>query len=170
MPVKTKGESIAAPCLALSLMPVIAFDPGETTGYCLFEEGRLVASAALCAEDMLMLACGGGRFFNKILQNRENGKPITCVVERFTLYPGMALKMINNSFVAAQTIGIIRTLAYRTGMSIVYQAASHAKGLVTDDVLKTYSWHTRLGSRHEKDAARHAVYYLNSQFRKDTKR
>lgn len=152
--------------LPLANERVLVFDPGAMTGIALFERGILTACQTASEEEMIR-ACGKGQ--SDYYQDRTPVFQATLlhaiVIERFTLYPGMALRMINSSFVSAQVIGMVRVLASYHLLEPVYQAASQAKNLVTDDLLKTYDPHRLLKTKHEKDAARHGVYYLNKLYR-----
>lgn len=152
--------------LPLANERILVFDPGMMTGIALFERGQLTACQTASEEEMIR-ACGKGQsdsfsdrtpVFKAVLLH-------AIVVERFTLYPGMALRMINSSFVSAQVIGMIRVLASYHLLNPVYQAASQAKNLVTDELLKTYDPHRLLKTKHERDAARHGVYFLNKLYR-----
>ncbi len=136
----------------LSDASVVAFDPGESTGMVAVVGGELIASVTVTMEQLLIFLNPGQMRFTR---------PRIYVVESFVLYPSSASSLTFDAMIPAQAIGVIRAIAYLNGAEVVFQAASEAKNFVDDDRLSHYGW--RLGDRHQRDAARHAVYYLAKQ-------
>lgn len=85
------------------------------------------------------------------------------IVEQFRLYPWKIGEMNFNTVIPARIIGALEAAAIRAKAKIVFQHASDAKNLVTDTMLKKYKVYDQLETRHERDAARHIIYYYLSK-------
>lgn len=131
-----------------SLPKVLAFDPGETTGWCVFEEGELKDFGQLTdtpvVEALIRLH-----------------KPDVIVCEDYRVY---AWRTNDHSWADLKTpklIGAIDYLASSLDIKIVYQMAGMAKGFCKDSKLKEWKfWEQTRQLKHSRDAIRHACYYL----------
>jgi len=131
-------------------MWVYSFDPGATTGFCLLatEPGlRVTESRELVSwKDWGVL-------------ERCWIKPCVIVAESFHLFPGAAQHLINNVFPAAQKIGVIEYLAWKTDIRVVFQAPSIKKMFPDKELRVHLPGYVLPSSDHIRDALRHAVYY-----------
>lgn len=140
---------------------VIAFDPGETTGFFTWfpNENTRPKHWTQTFDEMVGMAASPTNHFDYL-------KSDAWVIERFTLYKHKADSKINSTFPECEVIGMLRVAAKRLGIpQIVFQSASEAKGLVDDERLATYGWN--LPTPHERDAARHAVYFLSKRYQEE---
>lgn len=142
------------------MIRLAAFDPGETTGYCIIDiqdDGK----------DFVVHKCDEipweARFSNIDYLFVEDA-PQVIVVERFILYPHKAKAQIGNEFPSVRVIGIIETFCYAHGPNpdkIHFQGAGDiVKTLVLDRDVKRVA-----GSPHKIDAYRHArLHFLKHYF------
>ncbi len=139
---------------------VLALDPGETTGWALFVNGRLsrcrqIPPLASRKPDLQRAAS----LLQKLNQLYTGKLPITVVMERFSLYGHKAKQQIGSTFPTVEVIGIIRFTCQQLGLRVVEQSASQAKSFVSDDRLRAMQlW--QVNQRHSRDAIRHALYYI----------
>ncbi|MDP2364069.1 MAG: hypothetical protein Q8M94_09900, partial [Ignavibacteria bacterium] len=84
------------------------------------------------------------------------------VIESFSLYPWKARALSFNECLPAQIIGAIKFYTYKKDLDLIFQNAGLVKGAITDEFLKRVSmnWTEKLKNKHERDAAKHALYYL----------
>lgn len=71
--------------------------------------------------------------------------------------------MAFDDMIPPQVIGALRVGAARTGAVVELQTAQVAKQFVSDQLIAECGWMKDLRNPHEKDAARHALYYLIKQ-------
>jgi len=137
---------------------LVAFDPGEHTGVVVIKDGELVDHFTVGWEEMLREVA-----FKQpmITMWAEQG---TWVVESFILYPWRAAQMGFDTVMPVQVIGMLRVAMLQSPLQnqLVIQNAGTVKHFATDGKLKQIGWWNQLRSPHEKDAARHALYYLLS--------
>lgn len=125
---------------------VFGIDPGETIGYCLFEDGCFNFSDQTTDLD-------------KVLDLLISLKPDVVVYEDYKIYPN---KLQEHSFSEVPTIeiiGIIKHTCKEHQIKVVKQLASTAKGFVTDEKLKEWKFYQK-AKRHSNDSCMHAIYYL----------
>lgn len=127
---------------------LMAFDPGKATGMVRYDCGD-VETYTYTEDGFLEYLSHPTLLFADIY-----------VVEEFRLYPHMATTLSNHRMEVSELIGIIRANAHIRGIHVVFQGAGQAKQLCTDELLKQYGWYNVAKNRHERDALRHALYYL----------
>jgi hypothetical protein len=142
------------------MIRLAAFDPGETTGYCIIDiqdDGK----------DFVVHRCGeiewDVRFANLEYIFLEDN-PRIIVIEQFRLYPHKAKSQIGSIFPSVRVIGIIETICYLEKISeekIHFQGAGDiVKTMVLDRDVKLVA-----GSPHKIDAYRHArLHFLKHYF------
>jgi len=121
---------------------VAAFDPGETTGYC-------VVNALTGKIDV-----GAIRYWRGADRLIHSVRPDVVVIESFKLYPDRARGQAWSDFPPVQVIGVLRFICEDLAhIKYALQSASEIKGFVLRiPGLKM--------SAHEYDASRHAMLYL----------
>lgn len=133
---------------------LICLDPGKTTGWCLFENGRLTQTGQLpdCFDDKNIDTTGLFQLFKDINPDfilYEDYKVYGHKLERHTFNPVFTLRLI----------GAIESYAQINNIPTHKQMAVTAKNFVTDDKLKQWGfWQS--GMRHSRDAIRHGCYFL----------
>jgi len=126
-------------------MIVLAFDPGETTGYAVLSSDR---------ETFVMGSFEGWSLVRALMGSYL---PDVVVVEQYKLYPYAARSQVWSSFPTVEVIGVIKYLAERHSIPVVEQSAADAKFV---NVKRTKE---KKGDRHAYSALRHALLHLRRQ-------
>lgn len=143
---------------------ILAFDPGESTGWCsrtyyLGRYGSLeqVYQGGTLPKDHKQVA-------NMIKAIR----PHIVVIERFNLYPQMAKSLAWNSFYPCEVIGVIKYVCAELGIPIVEQAPSVKKyfGGFKDDWEQVKQTPGFKLTEHVKDAYQHLKYFERNGLKK----
>lgn len=129
---------------------LLAFDPGETTGWALFKD------------DGVFLGFGQVKYGEELYTSLDGFTDInTVVIEKFTLYKHKAKQQSGSEMKTSQVIGIIKTYARNWGAEVVEQPAS-----IKPIAEKFSGLQASKGSHknsHHKDAFNHAIYYFISK-------
>lgn len=142
--VKRRGPDFKAPKRLLVL------DPGETTGWAVFENGKLTAA-------------GQGRTiegWNVIGDLFEDIHPSMVLYENYRVYAHKLERHSNSEVYTLRLVGVIEYICERA-FNIPHhnQMAQQAKGFVSDEKLKAWGFWNK-GQRHARDAIRHGCYFL----------
>lgn len=124
---------------------IIAFDPGKTTGWCVFRDKVLIADGTLTMEQSPALIL-------------DDFPPDLVIYESFRLFPNKAKAMIGAQFEPVQVIGVIRFLCQERHIPMIEQAPVLKKFFMPVARLKYYGSVPQ--SEHARDAVRHVLYYL----------
>lgn len=119
-------------------MKILSFDPGETTGVCIFNNPKEYKTLSI------------GKDFQSIHNIILETKPDLVVIEKFVLYPSKAKKLVWNEFYPSQIIGVIKFTCEKHKIPFIEQAAA-------DKEYVNYLGHT-FSNDHEKDAFGHAWF------------
>lgn len=148
MPVDTKSQ------------PILALDPGETTGWAYFDGGITIEVGQQVTKEI------GPSFdwlHDRLVQMAFAQTPEQPRAHlRYEDYRVYEWKAKDHSWSPVHTlrwIGAIQVAAYLTGTPNSCTMASHAKAFWTDDKLKHFGLYPT-GLRHGKDALRHLLYYM----------
>jgi hypothetical protein len=165
---------------------LLCLDPGETTGYALFEKGCLKAYGQI--ETVVLNGTKDAKQGEKVIDWYVleelfcNYEPTYVVCENYRIY---AHKLERHSFSQVETLRLIggidmlchngwigrkicnkeceevsyEFVKYYQPIPIAYQMAVQAKGFVTDERLKEWDF-WKPGMRHSRDAIRHGLYFL----------
>lgn len=143
---KVRGKDWQAP------PEVLALDPGETTGWALFEYGLLVDAGQTNKHKEVVTAVTELQMLFRMTN------PSFVVIEDYRVY---AHKAKSHSWEALHTpklIGAIQALCAVRGTADILQMAS-SKQFVTNDKLRMWKMYYK-GKPHANDAIRHGCYYL----------
>lgn len=167
---------------------LLCLDPGETTGWALFEKGYLknYGQEETVTLDPSSTAKKGDKIIDWIALEDlfVRTRPTHVICENYRIY---AHKLERHSFSDVQTLRLIggidqlchtgwfnkeypdsshdceidkvRVNEYYPPISINYQMAVQAKGFATDERLKEWDF-WKEGMRHSRDAIRHGLYFL----------
>ncbi len=133
---------------------LLCLDPGKTTGWCLFKNGKLALAGHVenCFDDNNIDTAGLYKLFDEL-------DPDFILYEDYKVY---SYKLDRHSFSSVFTlrlIGAIESYAQIKNIPTHKQMATTAKNFVTDEKLKKWGfWQT--GLRHARDAIRHGCYFL----------
>jgi hypothetical protein len=135
-----------------SISPILAIDPGGTSGIALFDKTHLSHTEQLNTSH---IAWGIQRFHALI----HEVHPRTIVIEDYRIYSWRTKQHQWSSLHTPRLIGVIECLCYQYQVPLIKQSAQQGKGFVTDDRLK--EWNLYLpGQPHARDAVRHGCQYL----------
>lgn len=141
---KKRGEGFEAPPKLLCL------DPGETTGWAVFENGELTKQGQTRTVDDWWAIHNLVKEIN----------PSHVVFENYRVYAHKLERHSNSEVFTLRLVGVIEYLCdVYLGIPRMDQMAHQAKGFVTDEKLKAWGMYSK-GQRHARDAVRHGVYYL----------
>jgi hypothetical protein len=140
-----------------SQVRVLALDPGETTGACVFVGPNLTDARQLQTGLMPIAAITIREYIE--YYHRNAGPLAAVVVEDYRVY---SWKTKDHAWAGLHTprlIGALELICYDFGLQLVKQTAQQGKGFCTDDKLKSWGVYQE-GKQHARDAIRHACYYL----------
>lgn len=142
---RKRGEDFVPPTRLLCL------DPGETTGWAMFENGELVDSG-----QALTKVNGWTEIANLFTQQQ----PTHVIYENYRVYEHKLSRHSNSEVYTLRLVGVIEFICdVLYGIPFDNQMAHQAKGFVTDEKLQAWGMYQR-GQKHARDAIRHGVYYL----------
>ena len=127
---------------------LLSFDPGETTGWAVFRDGRL----SRCGQHLVT-------DYSWFEQMVVAVRPDVIVCENYVVYANRAKQHVGSEVVTIRYIGAIELIAERHSVGLAFQMAYQAKGFATDRKLKLWGMY-QVAHPHANDAIRHAVYYL----------
>lgn len=134
------------------MLQIWAFDPGLTTGFAhiVYHLGEIVAwnVAQLDHEQV------GDWMAATISLAPHDADENIIVCESFT----MTMKKSQSPW-SLEAIGLLRFASLKTGYPLVMQTPAAAKSLIRDEVIKSAGMYIP-GKDHQRDAQRHALYYL----------
>ncbi len=137
---------------------VLAFDPGETTGFARFEDGLLTWSEELDTPTVMSSAT----MLNRLIGNKPSTRAlgdVEVVVENYQVFKWRAKQHVGDTLHTPRMIGCIETICALKNISLTKQTPQNAKGFVTDAKMK--AWHMYVpGQPHARDAIRHGIFYV----------
>lgn len=138
---------------------LLAFDPGETTGWAYFEGLTLVDCGQLATADIRPSVST----YTKLIAKKQ---PQYAVMEEYRVYAWKAKEHSGSTLVTARLIGVLETLMVQQGIPFKKQSASVGKAFMTDDRLKSFGMYKQ-GQKHARDAIRHGCQCIlfNGDFR-----
>ena len=144
-------------------MNVVAFDPGETTGWV---QAKVTPQTddGLCIVNIVNVGEINGikdmddQMFVPML------KAEYVIIEDYRIYPSKAAQHIGQVLYTAEEIGRITAYAYRLGgiSEIIRQNASTAKQRFPDNRLEEYAG--QFSSKHIADAVRHLLSWTERKY------
>lgn len=126
-------------------MITVAFDPGLTTGYCVFSDGNIVTYDQV-------------KFLELVGILEELPKPDVVIYENFQLFKHKAKQQIGSKFETVQAIGMIKSWAKRNGAEVIEQKPEIKKIAQMWTGMKPTGSHNV--NSHWVDAYNHGMYYL----------
>lgn len=130
---------------------LLVLDPGETTGWCLYIDGKLHDQGQAST-----YALG----WHEIHELFEQTRPTMVLYENYRVYQHKLERHSNSEVYTIRLIGVIEYLCEVVwGIKHYNQMAHQAKGFVTDEKLKAWGYYVT-GKRHARDAIRHGCYFL----------
>lgn len=133
---------------------LICFDPGKTTGWATFVDGKLDKTGHIeaCYDDHNIDV-------SPILKVLQEEQPDYILYEDYKVYAHKLSRHTFNPVFTLRLIGAIEAYCQMHNIPSHKQMAVTAKNFVTDEKLKSWGfWET--GMRHARDAIRHGCYFL----------
>lgn len=130
---------------------VLALDPGETTGVAVFEGAYKLYEDQLSTKDVAAAA-------KRIAQLIDGWRIQVVVCEDYRVYAWKIRQHAWSSLHTPRLIGALELICSVAEVPLVKQTAQVAKTFCTDEKLE--EWGVNPARRHERDAIRHACYYL----------
>ncbi len=133
---------------------ILAFDPGHTTGWALFNDRQIRDHGQINTEDI----GDATRNVSALFMLWPEVK--TVVIEDYRVYKWRAKHHVGSPMLTTRVIGCIETLCVQQQITnIIKQPAHIAKSFCTDKKLKDWGFYEK-GQKHANDAIRHGAYYL----------
>ncbi len=127
---------------------LVAFDPGGTTGFSRFGDGKLTHRGQITAYNYLAVE-----------QVIDLHQPQVVVVEEYVLYPWARKQQTWSDFPESRMIGAIELMCLKRKIRLVMQTPADAKNWCTDAKLKSWGYfHATM--QHANDSVRHGTYWL----------
>lgn len=130
---------------------LLCLDPGETTGWAVFEHGELSATGQASTSALGWIEID--RLFADV-------QPTMVIFENYRVYEHKLSRHANSEVYTLRLVGVIEYLC-EVKYKIPYynQMAHQAKGFVKDERLMEWGYY-KPGMRHGRDAIRHGCYFL----------
>jgi len=140
---------------------IVAFDPGETTGACVFHGAKLIHSSQLRTLPLTEGIDLVDFYVSTLGEQYSYGHryPDLVVYEDYRVYGWKADTHKWADLHTPKLIGVIEAVCHYYNVPTKCRLAQQAKQFVTDGRLKEWDlWQT--GQQHARDAIRHGVYQL----------
>ena len=133
---------------------LLSIDPGETTGWVQFTDGKLVDTGML---ETKKLGLGLLDIFN--IKNPNVIDFDYVVIEDYKIYPHMLKQHSLSAVFPVKVIGVLQYIFELKKIPVVLQMASTGKSFCTDKRLKEWGYWIK-GQKHSRDAIRHGAHWL----------
>lgn len=127
---------------------LLAIDPGETTGWAVFDAGQLYDCSQLPTMRVEMI--------EPLITISQ---PSHVICERYVVYPGKGDDHVLDALHTPQLIGAIKLICAQLAIPVLEQGAGHAKGFMTDKRLREWGYYQK-SQKHANDAVRHGCFGL----------
>jgi hypothetical protein len=135
---------------------LLALDPGETTGWAIFQTHAVVPSTD-CGQIKTWPESDAVKELDELIPYY---RPTLVVYESYHIYDWKSDSHKWSSVHTLQVIGAIWTICELHNVLYTTQTAQNAKGFWTDEKLKMFPKLYKPGVRHGRDATRHGLHYL----------
>lgn len=135
----------------------LCLDPGETTGWALFEGTGLRAWGQWPTPEPSDLV--DSIYALPMFDNSEDPMLERIVYEEYRVRGNKYKEHVGSEVVTIQHIGAIKVVASELAMPLFKQSAGMAKGFATDAKLRRWGLY-QTGLRHANDAIRHGCYWI----------
>jgi len=133
---------------------LLCLDPGKTTGWCLFEQGKLTRWGHVenCYDDNNIDVSGLTDLFQEI-------QPDFILYEDYRIYSNKLERHSYSPVMTIRLLGVVETYCQMNKIPTHKQMATTAKNFCTDIKLEQWGF-WQPGMRHARDAIRHGCYFL----------
>lgn len=134
---------------------LITFDPGETTGFSVWDNNKLVEASQLNTYDVK----NSVSWLSEWVRMKTVGHNCKVVIEEYRIYSFKTEQHAWSDVHTIRLIGCLETLLTLGGIPYSMCGAGLAKTFATDQKLEDWGFYQR-GQKHARDAIRHGVYHL----------
>lgn len=133
---------------------LLCLDPGKTTGWCLFVDGKLQSWGQVedCYDDNNINIQG-------MMDLLQAVKPTFICYEDYKVYSHKLDRHAFSPVMTVRLIGMIETYCQMNNIPTHKQMATTAKTFCTDEKMRSWGFWQE-GMRHARDAIRHGCYFL----------
>ena len=128
---------------------LVALDPGETTGYATFIDGKPSFAGQINTKDN----------YNELMREIMHFNPTFLVYEDYKIYPNKVNMHTLSNIPTVKLIGVIEYECGKNNIKAFKMLASTAKGFVTSDKLKDWGFY-KSNRRHGMDSLRVGLHFL----------
>lgn len=143
---------------------LLALDPGETTGWSVWDSHDNAIRYELSASGQLETWDKSNNSIHPCVANFDAGllnvyEPNVIVMESYHIYSWHSEDHKWSEVPTLRIIGSMETRIIDRHIPYYFQTAQVAKQFVTDDLLKSWGFYKR-GERHARDSMRHGLYFI----------
>lgn len=146
---------------------LITFDPGETTGWALWDNALLID----CGQLPTHRVKDSIKFLKRWIDDKTAFDPTKewesrerdqryAVMEEYRVYAHKTEDHAQNTMHTSRLIGALECLLTLRGIGYEMRGAGLAKKWATDEKLKDWGFYVK-GERHARDAIRHGCYFYH---------
>lgn len=141
---------------------ILAFDPGETTGFCVMEDFKVQLAGQIDTSPnitMLQAYTNIEDVFDRFIPD-DNEYEGQVAIEDYRVYEWKADSHSWSQVHTIKIVGLIQLITQQAQLKYTMRMAGTAKGFCTDEKLELWDLykHTK-GMKHSRDALRHACYH-----------
>lgn len=142
---------------------LITFDPGETTGYSIWDDGSLTEAGQLDTKVVLKSVLQMQYWIQQKYKVFDISlkDPVYSVIEEYRVYSWKVDEHAWSDVHTIRFIGCLETLLTLQGIGYQMCGASLAKTFATDQKLEDWGFY-QAGQKHARDAIRHGVFFYCS--------
>lgn len=134
---------------------LLAYDPGNTTGWAFFHEGAFIKSGQITTPPG-----DYAELYKHLKGHVQEYRPEMVVIENYVVYKNKIELHANMELWVPKIIGVMHFFySMMIGAEIKLQLASEVKAFCTDEKLKAWKMYN-VANKHANDATRHGCKYL----------
>lgn len=147
---------------------LITFDPGQTTGYSIWDNAKLIEAGQLPTYPVVDCVVSLSKWIDEksgwkdLSPDDRHLYPVHCRIEEYRVYSWKTEDHAHSDIHTARLIGCLETLLTLRGIRYTMCGAGLAKQFTNadqpGDKLKDWGFWQR-GQKHARDAIRHGVYF-----------
>lgn len=144
---------------------ILAFDPGETTGFCAMQDFKVLELNQIATGPKLtMVECYRNleMAFNGWAFEPSSTDAVKCevAIEDYRVYDWKAEDHSWSQVHTIKVVGLLQLLCGQCGTPFKMRMAALAKGFVTDEKLRMWDlYEPTVGQKHARDSLRHACFH-----------
>lgn len=139
---------------------ILAFDPGETTGFCAMFDFKIRGLGQVNTKPELSMFDCYKNLMEVFADQRMFGHLEDVAIEDYRIYDWKAESHSWSQVHTIKVVGLIQLLCGQNQLEYTMRMAQVAKGFCTDQKLEMWGLYDKTkGMKHARDAVRHACYH-----------